>query len=69
MLKLFENMNLIEFFALLVGPKRKISVLNSTFNGSSNQATPQKTKTLLWGATGEQEWEPAIVTGKHKCSN
>lgn len=36
--------------------------------GSSNQATPQKTKTLLWGATGEQEWEPAIVTGKHKCS-
>lgn len=25
---------------------------------------PSKTLTLLWGATGEQEWTPALTTGK-----
>lgn len=24
---------------------------------------PSKTLTLLWGATGEQEWTPALTTG------
>lgn len=25
---------------------------------------PSKELTLLWGATGEQEWTPALTTGK-----
>lgn len=29
---------------------------------------PSKTLTLLWGATGEQEWTPALTTGKNSIS-
>jgi len=30
--------------------------------------TATQAKSYLWGATGEQEWTPAITTGKC-CSN
>lgn len=30
---------------------------------------PSKTLTLLWGATGEQEWTPALTTGKNLRNN
>ncbi|CRL03427.1 CLUMA_CG016236, isoform B [Clunio marinus] len=43
----------------IFGQKRKPSMMNSPF-GSSATATPSKT--LLWGATGEQEWTPALTT-------
>ncbi|KAM7355221.1 GATOR complex protein Iml1 isoform 4-T4 [Cochliomyia hominivorax] len=44
--------------------KRNNSLLNTTgilTNASSNTAVPAKS--FLWGATGEQEWTPAITTG------
>ena len=32
---------------------------------TSNNPPPTKAnKTLLWGATGEQEWTPALTTGE-----
>lgn len=40
---------------------RKTSVMNSPFSAS---ATTTPSKTLLWGATGEQEWTPALTTGE-----
>ncbi|KAM7355220.1 GATOR complex protein Iml1 isoform 3-T3 [Cochliomyia hominivorax] len=43
--------------------KRNNSLLNTTgilTNASSNTAVPAKS--FLWGATGEQEWTPAITT-------
>lgn len=47
---------------LTVGAKRKTSVMNSPFASS---ATTTPSKTLLWGATGEQEWTPALTTGEY----
>lgn len=44
-----------------VAKNRKTSVMNSPFASS---ATTTPSKTLLWGATGEQEWTPALTTGK-----
>jgi hypothetical protein len=35
--------------------------MNSPFASS---ATTTPSKTLLWGATGEQEWTPALTTGE-----
>lgn len=33
---------------------------------STGGAPPTKAnKTLLWGATGEQEWTPALTTGEY----
>lgn len=55
---------LISFFISAVGqnlPKRKPSVLSSPF---STSVTTTPSKTLLWGATGEQEWTPALTTGE-----
>ncbi|XP_055688137.1 GATOR complex protein Iml1 isoform X3 [Lutzomyia longipalpis] len=43
-------------------PRRKISMLHSAA-GHSVTVTPSKSLTLLWGATGEQEWTPALTTG------
>ncbi|GAB0089616.1 GATOR complex protein Iml1 [Sergentomyia squamirostris] len=43
-------------------PRRKISTLHSAA-GHSVTVTPSKSLTLLWGATGEQEWTPALTTG------
>ncbi|XP_055702143.1 GATOR complex protein Iml1 isoform X7 [Phlebotomus papatasi] len=42
-------------------PRRKISTLHSAA-GHSVTVTPSKSLTLLWGATGEQEWTPALTT-------
>ncbi|XP_053952514.1 GATOR complex protein Iml1 isoform X4 [Anastrepha ludens] len=42
--------------------KRNNSLLNnSPLNSTTGAAVP--TKSFLWGATGEQEWTPAITTG------
>ena len=32
----------------------------------TSRAAPAKSLTFLWGATGEQEWTPALTTGKTK---
>uniref|UniRef100_A0A182NJK6 DEP domain-containing protein n=1 Tax=Anopheles dirus TaxID=7168 RepID=A0A182NJK6_9DIPT len=44
------------------GCTRKKSVLHSPA-GPHVPVTPSKSLTLLWGATGEQEWTPALTTG------
>nr|XP_040227207.2 GATOR complex protein Iml1 isoform X3 [Anopheles coluzzii] len=44
------------------GCNRKKSVLHSPA-GPHVPVTPSKSLTLLWGATGEQEWTPALTTG------
>lgn len=33
--------------------------------GPNVTVEPSKSLTLLWGATGEQEWTPALTTGKY----
>ncbi|XP_052897957.1 GATOR complex protein Iml1 [Anopheles moucheti] len=43
------------------GCNRKKSVLHSPA-GPHVPVTPSKSLTLLWGATGEQEWTPALTT-------
>lgn len=45
--------------------RRKGSSLHSAA-GPLVTVEPSKSLTLLWGATGEQEWTPALTTGK--CS-
>lgn len=44
--------------------KRKSTTLHSPA-GPMVTVEPSKTLTLLWGATGEQEWTPALTTGKN----
>ncbi|XP_070501407.1 GATOR complex protein Iml1 isoform X4 [Chironomus tepperi] len=39
---------------------RKVSLLNSSFSTITSTSTPSKT--LLWGATGEQDWTPQLTT-------
>lgn len=36
----------------------------STSATPTSRAAPAKSLTFLWGATGEQEWTPALTTGK-----
>lgn len=48
--------------------KRKSSALHSPA-GPMVTVEPSKTLTLLWGATGEQEWTPALTTGKRSMSD
>ncbi|XP_053676014.1 GATOR complex protein Iml1 [Anopheles nili] len=43
------------------GSRRKKSVLHSPA-APNVPVTPSKSLTLLWGATGEQEWTPALTT-------
>lgn len=43
--------------------KRKMSALHSPA-GPNVTVEPSKSLTLLWGATGEQEWTPALTTGE-----
>lgn len=43
---------------------RKISLLNASFSTLTTTSTPSKT--LLWGATGEQDWTPQLTTGRLK---
>lgn len=58
----FENpIKLNSVSSTPVGAKRKPSVMNSPFLTS---VTTTPSKTLLWGATGEQEWTPALTTGE-----
>lgn len=42
-------------------------VAGSTSGSTSINNTVVPTKTFLWGATGEQEWTPAITTGIFLC--
>ncbi|XP_020718140.1 GATOR complex protein DEPDC5 isoform X3 [Ceratitis capitata] len=44
--------------------KRNNSLLNATTNNVTTGVVAP-TKSFLWGATGEQEWTPALTTGKH----
>lgn len=53
-----------------IDTKGKLSRSNAlTTNGekpaNSSSARTNKSLTLLWGATGEQEWTPALTTGLH----
>lgn len=50
------------FFFFFIG-KRKNFPLH-TAAGPLVTVEPSKSLTLLWGATGEQEWTPALTTGK-----
>lgn len=56
-----------EFFKYIkpymIPDKRKSSALHSPA-GPMVTVEPSKALTLLWGATGEQEWTPALTTGK-----
>lgn len=36
--------------------------MNYPFSGLPTTSTPSKT--LLWGATGEQDWTPQLTTGE-----
>lgn len=49
-------MTMAILIAAASGGKRRVSSLCST-------TEPSKMQTLLWGATGEQEWTPALTTG------
>lgn len=35
-----------------------------TIAGANMNDVPSRSLTLLWGATGEQEWTPDLTTGK-----
>jgi len=55
-------------FYILIDTKGKSSRPNpSTVANGDKTAKPltmaNKSLTLLWGATGEQEWTPALTTG------
>ncbi|KZC10817.1 DEP domain-containing protein 5 [Dufourea novaeangliae] len=43
--------------------KLNLSLSNSDKGGNPVSSTGSKSLTLLWGATGEQEWTPALTTG------
>lgn len=43
--------------------KKRNSMLQNTNSRKFSKYGPQKSLTLLWGATGEQEWTPALTTG------
>lgn len=47
----------------IVGPRRKVPAL---YTGAGPLVNVEQTGslTLLWGATGEQEWTPALTTGR-----
>uniref|UniRef100_A0A1I8PYI3 DEP domain-containing protein n=1 Tax=Stomoxys calcitrans TaxID=35570 RepID=A0A1I8PYI3_STOCA len=45
-----------------ISRKRNNSLLNSSGIVLSSNGTAVPTKSFLWGATGEQEWTPAITT-------
>lgn len=42
-----------------------LSLSNGEKGGNPGSSTGNKSLTLLWGATGEQEWTPALTTGSH----
>lgn len=46
------------FFFFFAEPKRTRGI------STSAPPPPKANKTLLWGATGEQEWTPALTTGE-----
>lgn len=47
-------------------PQRlNLSLSNADKTGNPISSTGNKSLTLLWGATGEQEWTPALTTGLH----
>lgn len=47
---------------------QRLNLLPSSTDKSGNpiSSTGNKSLTLLWGATGEQEWTPALTTGLHR---
>lgn len=66
---LFESENLkgeifYSRYQFIYTDKRKSATLHSPA-GPMVTVEPSKTLTLLWGATGEQEWTPALTTGKN----
>lgn len=47
-------------------PERlNLSSSSADKSGILMSSTGNKSLTLLWGATGEQEWTPALTTGLH----
>lgn len=47
-------------------PQRlNLSLSSTDKSGNPISSTGNKSLTLLWGATGEQEWTPALTTGLH----
>ena len=42
-----------------------LSLSSGEKSGNPGSSTGNKSLTLLWGATGEQEWTPALTTGLH----
>lgn len=45
--------------------KRKNAALHSSMAATGRPTVePSKSLTLIWGATGEQDWTPALTTGK-----
>lgn len=55
------------FFIDAKNKPQRLNLLLSNTDKSGNpiSSTGNKSLTLLWGATGEQEWTPALTTGLH----
>jgi hypothetical protein len=61
MYKCFDGYNFC-FIILVLKFKPRPSILTLP-GGPLSQSTNKKSLILLWGATGEQEWTPALTTG------
>lgn len=51
------------FIFIITDLKKRPNYQSSGHNNSASPKNASKSLTLLWGATGEQEWTPAITTG------
>lgn len=47
----------------LISGSGVLSVLGTSVGPTTVSTTNNASKTLLWGATGEQKWTPALTTG------
>lgn len=45
------------------GKFQRINLIGGDRVSNTNSSGTNKSLTLLWGATGEQEWTPALTTG------
>lgn len=46
-----------------------MNVVSGFTQSKTSASNTVPTKTFLWGATGEQEWTPAITTGIYSVSS
>ena len=53
------------FFIDTKNKPQRLNLSSADKSGNLTSSTGNKSLTLLWGATGEQEWTPALTTGLH----